>query len=198
MSLKYHQQFAVVGMCIGGPYILNLLKTAPDRIVASVVMQTIGRDNNYQEFLDMFNGWADGLQAQNPQHYPRHLLDPMRQRMLENDLTFMCMSEAEVQQLSAHADYGRQRYLSSGLLFGSAGPASASGPASCSLETGTRPRASEGSFSSVSAAAFDRERLKALDAFSGPATPEVVNRGAPLGLLVYGIRPGGSCCWCPG
>jgi len=101
MSHLGHQQFAVVGMCIGGPYILNLLKTAPDRIVASVVMQTIGRDNNYQEFLDMFNGWADGLQAQNPQHYPRHLLDPMRQRMLENDLTFMCMSEAEVQQLSA-------------------------------------------------------------------------------------------------
>ena len=42
------ERFAVVGMCIGGPYILNLIKLAPERVVASVVMQTIGRDNNRQ------------------------------------------------------------------------------------------------------------------------------------------------------
>ena len=65
-----HKRFAVVGMCIGGPYILNLLKTAPERIVASAVMQTIGRDNNRAEFLTMFDGWAEHLHAQDPQTYP--------------------------------------------------------------------------------------------------------------------------------
>lgn len=100
MSHLGHETFAVVGMCIGGPYILNLLKVAPERITASVVMQTIGRDNNYQEFIDMFNGWSEGLQAQDSQRYPKQRLESMRQRMLENDLTFICMSEAEVRELS--------------------------------------------------------------------------------------------------
>ena len=36
------ERFAVAGMCIGGPYIMNLLKLAPQRVVASAVMQTIG------------------------------------------------------------------------------------------------------------------------------------------------------------
>lgn len=101
MSYLGHEQFAVVGMCIGGPYILNLLRLAPQRVVASVVMQTIGRDNNYQEFLDMFNGWSQALQELDPAGFSPTLLESMRERMLENDLTFMCMTEAQVQQLSA-------------------------------------------------------------------------------------------------
>jgi len=100
MSHLGHEKFAVVGMCIGGPYILNLLKIAPERVTASVVMQTIGRDNNYQEFLDMFNGWSESLQVLDPQRFSGHLLEPMRARMLENDLTFMCMTEVDVQALS--------------------------------------------------------------------------------------------------
>ena len=32
MSYLGHEQFAVVGMCIGGPYILNLLRLAPQRV----------------------------------------------------------------------------------------------------------------------------------------------------------------------
>jgi pimeloyl-ACP methyl ester carboxylesterase len=35
-------QFLVVGFCIGGPFIWNLLKRAPDRIVASVLVQPVG------------------------------------------------------------------------------------------------------------------------------------------------------------
>lgn len=101
MSHLNHQQFGVVGMCIGGPYILNLLATAPERVRASAVMQTIGRDANYQEFLDMFNGWAQQLHAGNPDGYPEDLLGSMRARMLENDLTFMCMPESQVQTLHA-------------------------------------------------------------------------------------------------
>ena len=59
------ERFAVVGMCIGGPYIMNLLKLAPQRVVASAVMQTIG-DNNRQEFLAMFDGWAEQLHQSDP------------------------------------------------------------------------------------------------------------------------------------
>src|SRR6478735_10784605 len=39
-------RFAVVGMCIGGAFILELLQTAPERIAAAVAMQPIGQHDN--------------------------------------------------------------------------------------------------------------------------------------------------------
>jgi pimeloyl-ACP methyl ester carboxylesterase len=87
-------------MCIGGPYILNLLKSAPQRIVASAVMQTIGRDNNREEFLAMFDGWAEHLHAADPQAYPQEALANQRRRMFENELTFMAMDEEAIAELS--------------------------------------------------------------------------------------------------
>ena len=96
-----HERFAVVGMCIGGPYILNLLKTAPERIVASAVMQTIGRDNNRAEFLTMFDGWAEHLHAQDPQKYPSEALAGLRRHMFENDLTFMAMGDQVIEDFAA-------------------------------------------------------------------------------------------------
>ena len=100
MSHLGHEQFAVVGMCIGGPYILNLLKSAPQRIVASAVMQTIGRNNNREEFLAMFDGWAEQLHASDPQGYPQEPLIKLRGRMFENDLTFMAMREEEIEEFT--------------------------------------------------------------------------------------------------
>ena len=100
MSHLGHEQFAVVGMCIGGPYILNLLKSAPQRIVASAVMQTIGRDNNREEFLAMFDGWAEQLHTSDPQGYPQEPLIKLRGRMFENDLTFMAMREEEIEEFT--------------------------------------------------------------------------------------------------
>jgi len=35
-------KFAVMGFCIGGPFIWNLLKRAPDRIIAAVLAQPVG------------------------------------------------------------------------------------------------------------------------------------------------------------
>ena len=96
-----HERFAVAGMCIGGPYILNLLKSAPHRVVASAVMQTIGRDNNYQEFLDMFDGWATHLNQLDANKFSQTALSDLRRRMFENDRTFMCMEESDVLSLSA-------------------------------------------------------------------------------------------------
>ena len=35
-------KFMVMGFCIGGPFIWNLLKRAPDRVVAAVLAQPSG------------------------------------------------------------------------------------------------------------------------------------------------------------
>ena len=36
------EKFMVLGFCIGGPFIWNLLKRAPDRVVAAVLAQPSG------------------------------------------------------------------------------------------------------------------------------------------------------------
>ncbi len=59
-------RFHVVGMCIGGSYIGSLLETAPHRVTAAVVMQTIGLSDNRQAFFDMFDRWADDLKPKRP------------------------------------------------------------------------------------------------------------------------------------
>ena len=61
-------KFMVMGFCIGGPLIWNLLKRAPDRIVAGVLVQPSGsrpemRDLFYQNNI---KGWAPQLLAQRP------------------------------------------------------------------------------------------------------------------------------------
>jgi pimeloyl-ACP methyl ester carboxylesterase len=60
-------QFHVAGMCIGGPYIMGLIKAAPQRVTAAIVFQTIGLDNDRQIFYDMFDGWANELKASRPE-----------------------------------------------------------------------------------------------------------------------------------
>lgn len=62
------RQFMVLGFCIGGPFIWNLLKRASDRVVAAVPAQpsgwrpempTLGYDNNMK-------GWGPDLCARRP------------------------------------------------------------------------------------------------------------------------------------
>ncbi len=53
-------RFMVIGFCIGGPMIWNLLRRAPDRVVAAVIAQPVGsrpeaRDLFYENNL---KGWA--------------------------------------------------------------------------------------------------------------------------------------------
>ena len=62
------EQFMVMGFCIGGPFIWNLLKRVPDRIVAAVLAQPSG---SRPEMRDLFynnniKGWAPGVVASNP------------------------------------------------------------------------------------------------------------------------------------
>jgi pimeloyl-ACP methyl ester carboxylesterase len=58
-------KFMVMGFCIGGPFIWNLLKRAPDRIVAAVLAQPSG---SRPEMRDLFyennmKGWGPPLTA---------------------------------------------------------------------------------------------------------------------------------------
>src|SRR3989475_1782555 len=57
------EKFMVMGFCIGGPFIWNLLKRAPDRIVAAVLAQPSG---SRPEMRDLFyetnmKGWGPEL-----------------------------------------------------------------------------------------------------------------------------------------
>src|SRR5262245_11949224 len=61
-------KFMVLGFCIGGPFIWNLLKRAPDRVVAGVLAQPSG---SRPELRDLFyennsKGWGPELVKQRP------------------------------------------------------------------------------------------------------------------------------------
>src|SRR5829696_2944801 len=61
-------KFMVLGFCIGGPFIWNLLKRAPDRVVAAVLAQPSGsrpekRDHFYQNNK---KGWGPELTKRRP------------------------------------------------------------------------------------------------------------------------------------
>jgi pimeloyl-ACP methyl ester carboxylesterase len=63
-------KFVVMGFCIGGPFIWNLLKRAPNRIAAAVVAQPVGwrpemRDRNYAG--SFWKGWGATLVAKRPE-----------------------------------------------------------------------------------------------------------------------------------
>jgi pimeloyl-ACP methyl ester carboxylesterase len=62
------KSFMVLGFCIGGPFIWNLLKRAPDRVVAAVLAQPSG---SRPEMRDLFyennmKGWGPPLVAGRP------------------------------------------------------------------------------------------------------------------------------------
>src|SRR6266478_2450962 len=61
-------EFMVLGFCIGGPFIWNLLQRAPERIVAAVLAQPSGfrpelPDLSYQNNM---KGWGPALCARRP------------------------------------------------------------------------------------------------------------------------------------
>lgn len=57
----------VLGMCIGGPYIIGLLRAAPDRFKSAVLLQPVGIDDNRDAFEAMFDQWADAIAADHPE-----------------------------------------------------------------------------------------------------------------------------------
>jgi pimeloyl-ACP methyl ester carboxylesterase len=64
-----HKQFLVMGFCIGGPFIWNLLKRAPERIVAAVLAQPSGSRPEQRDLFynNNMTGWGPGLCARRPE-----------------------------------------------------------------------------------------------------------------------------------
>ena len=62
------EKFMVMGFCIGGPFIWNLLKRAPDRIVAAVLAQPSGSRPEMRDYFYDANmkGWGPALTARRP------------------------------------------------------------------------------------------------------------------------------------
>ena len=57
----------VIGMCIGGPYIMGLLRTAPERFCSAVLLQPVGIDGNTTALREMFDAWASELAPIHPE-----------------------------------------------------------------------------------------------------------------------------------
>lgn len=62
------RQFMVMGFCIGGPFIWNLMRRAPDRIVAAVLAQPSGARPGMPDLFynNNMTGWGPPLCARRP------------------------------------------------------------------------------------------------------------------------------------
>ena len=83
-------KFMVLGFCIGGPLIWNLLKREPDRIVAAVLAQPSG---SRPEMRDLFydnnmKGWGPALTAKRPE-ISMEMVDKFLTRMYRTDPDFV-------------------------------------------------------------------------------------------------------------
>jgi pimeloyl-ACP methyl ester carboxylesterase len=61
-------KFVVLGFCIGGPFIWNLLKRAPDRVIAAVLAQPVGFRPEQPTYLydGSMQGWGPDLVKRRP------------------------------------------------------------------------------------------------------------------------------------
>jgi pimeloyl-ACP methyl ester carboxylesterase len=84
------REFMVLGFCIGGPFIWNLLKRAPDRIVAAVLAQPSGFR---PEMPDLFynnniKGWGPGLCARRSD-ITNEMVDAFLNKMYRSNADFV-------------------------------------------------------------------------------------------------------------
>jgi pimeloyl-ACP methyl ester carboxylesterase len=81
-------KFMVLGFCIGGPFIFNLLKRAPDRVVAAVPAQPVGfRPEMPNVMYDIsMTGWGPELVKRRPE---------ITMEMVEKFLTKMFRTNAD-------------------------------------------------------------------------------------------------------
>ncbi len=66
------EKFMIMGFCIGGPMTWNLLKRAPDRIAAAVIVQPSGSRPEMRDFFYQSNlkGWGPAFTARRPEIRP--------------------------------------------------------------------------------------------------------------------------------
>jgi pimeloyl-ACP methyl ester carboxylesterase len=84
------EKFMVLGFCIGGPFIWNLLRRAPDRIVAAVLAQPSG---SRPEMRDLFydtnmKGWGPELVKRRP-HITMEMVDKFLTKMYRTNPDFV-------------------------------------------------------------------------------------------------------------
>lgn len=60
-------RFAVLGMCIGGPYGLALCRARPDAVCAAVLFQPLGKHDNQEALDQRFDAWREPIEAAHPE-----------------------------------------------------------------------------------------------------------------------------------
>jgi pimeloyl-ACP methyl ester carboxylesterase len=84
------KRFMVLGFCIGGPFVWNLLKRAPDRIVAAVAAQPSGWRKELPElgYVSNMKGWGPELAKQRPD-ISMEMIDKFLTRMYRTNPDFV-------------------------------------------------------------------------------------------------------------
>jgi len=83
------EKFMVLGFCIGGPFIWNLIKRAPNRVVAAVLAQPSG---SRPEMRDLFyegnmKGWGAGMHKH--RNIPMETIDKFLTKMYRSNPDFV-------------------------------------------------------------------------------------------------------------
>ena len=83
-------KFMVLGFCIAGPFIWNLMKRAPDRVVAAVSAQPVGFDPDMPEVMyDLsLSGWGAELVERRPE-IATEMVERFLTRMFRTDADFL-------------------------------------------------------------------------------------------------------------
>ena len=82
-------KFMAMGFCIGGPFIWNLLKRAPDRVVAAVPAQPVGfRPEMPNVLYDGSKGWATELMKRRPEITPAMIEQYLVNMYKKSDFVF--------------------------------------------------------------------------------------------------------------
>jgi pimeloyl-ACP methyl ester carboxylesterase len=83
-------KFMVMGFCIGGPFIWNLLKRAPDRVVAAVLAQPVGFRPEMPTLLydGSMSGWGPELVKRRPE-ITMAMVDKYLTKMYRTDPDFV-------------------------------------------------------------------------------------------------------------
>jgi len=83
-------KFMVMGFCIGGPLVWNLLRRAPDRIVAGVLAQPLGfRPETPDRFYENnLKGWGAAIAARRPD-ITMEMVDAFLTKMYRTDADFV-------------------------------------------------------------------------------------------------------------
>ena len=84
----------VLGVCIGGAFVLSLLAAAPERVSAAVLQQPIGFDGaNRAAFYELFDGWAAELMKTRTDISEAELPE-FRERLFAGDFVFSVTRDA--------------------------------------------------------------------------------------------------------